>query len=61
MSWKTDPFKFFDTHGDELVTDIISQSEELGNNPNATGKSRMLWSSLRKTVDNKILRLEAEE
>ncbi|HML76628.1 MAG TPA: AIPR family protein [Anaerohalosphaeraceae bacterium] len=60
VSWKTDPFKFFDNYGYELVSDIESQSEELGNNPNATGKSRMLWSSLRAKVENRFFRLEAE-
>lgn len=60
VSWKTDPFKFFDTHGHELVTYIVSQSEQLGNNPNATGKSPVLWGGLRDKVENKILRLEAE-
>lgn len=58
--WKTDPFKYFDTHGPELVADVVSQSEQLGNNPNATGKSRVLWSSLRIKVENRMLRKAAK-
>ncbi|HOK65392.1 MAG TPA: AIPR family protein [Anaerohalosphaeraceae bacterium] len=61
VEWKTDPFKFFDDYGWELVSYIVSQSEQLGNNPNATGKSSVLWGSLRDKVENKILRIEAEQ
>jgi len=55
-----DPFEYFDKHGAELVRDIVEQSEELGNNPNATGKSRMLWSGLRTKVENRLLKFKHE-
>lgn len=58
--WKTDPFKYFDAHGSELIADVVSQSEQLGNNPNATGKSRVLWSSLRIKVENRMFRRAAK-
>jgi hypothetical protein len=41
------PEQFFDKHGHELVGLVVEQSENLGRNPNATGKSRPLWSTLR--------------
>jgi hypothetical protein len=56
VKWAMDPFKFFDKYGADLVKDVVEQSEQLGNNPNATGKSRMLWSSLRAKVENRLLR-----
>jgi len=56
VKWQADPFKFFDKHGPELVMDIVEQSQELGNNPNAAGKSRMLWSGLKTKVENRLLK-----
>ncbi len=56
VKWEINPFKFFDKHGPELVMDIVEQSQELGNNPNAAGKSRMLWSGLKTKVENHILK-----
>lgn len=55
-SMEINPFQFFDKHGSELVMDIVEQSQELGNNPNAAGKSRMLWSGLKTKVENHILK-----
>ncbi len=60
VKWSMDPFEYFDKHGAELVRDIVEQSEELGNNPNATGKSRMLWSGLRTKVENRLLKFKHE-
>lgn len=56
VKWAISPFQYFDNHGTELVMDIVEQSAELGSNPNATGKSRMLWSGLRTKVENHILK-----
>lgn len=56
VRWSLDPFVFFDGHGVTLVSDVVEQSQELGSNPNSTGKSRMLWSGLRRTVENHLLR-----
>ena len=35
-----------DNIGAELVSNTISMSRELGNNPNATGKNKTLWMNL---------------
>jgi len=43
--------KFFDEHGWEFVGDICEQSEALGSNANATGKSRPLWNNLRTKME----------
>jgi hypothetical protein len=56
VKWAISPFQYFDNNGTELVMDIVEQSAELGSNPNATGKSRMLWSGLRTKVENHILK-----
>ena len=61
VRWALNPFEYFDKHGSELVKDIVEQSEELGNNPNATGKSRMLWSGLRTKVENHLLKSRQKE
>jgi hypothetical protein len=46
-----DPKSFYDEHGWEFVADICDQSEALGSNPNATGKSRPLWNNLRTKME----------
>jgi hypothetical protein len=51
VKWITDPKKFFDEHGWEFVGDICEQSEALGSNANATGKSRPLWNNLRTKME----------
>jgi len=56
VHWGRDPYQYFEEYGSELVKDVVEQSQELGNNPNATGKSRMLWSGLRTKVENYLLR-----
>ncbi|MFQ5664718.1 MAG: AIPR family protein [Terriglobia bacterium] len=53
-----DPRAFFDTHGHEFVGDVVEQSETLGRNPNATGKSRPLWNNLRKAMELHRIKLE---
>ena len=50
VKWKIDPYEYFDKNGSELVIDVVGQSEDLGRNANAAGKSRMLWRGLRNTV-----------
>lgn len=56
VKWITDPFRYFDKYGAELVADVIDQSEELAHNPNAAGKSRRLWRGLRMSIENKLLK-----
>jgi hypothetical protein len=56
--WVTDPFDYFKDHGAELVGIVVEQSQALGYNPQAAGKSRPLWSNLRKTVELERLKLE---
>jgi hypothetical protein len=55
--WVTDPFDYFKNHGAELVGIVVEQSQALGYNPQAVGKSRPLWSNLRKTVELERLKL----
>ncbi|HEX4067174.1 MAG TPA: AIPR family protein [Acidobacteriaceae bacterium] len=57
--WVSDPFDYFKTHGSELVGIVVEQSQALGYNPQAVGKSRPLWSNLRKTVELERLKIEA--
>lgn len=61
VSWSLNPFEYFDEHGHNLVADVVEQSEALGSNPNSTGKSRMLWSGLRRTVENHLLRENSKD
>lgn len=56
VKWKLNPYEYFDKHGSELVIDVVGQSEDLGRNANAAGKSRMLWRSLRNTVETHLLK-----
>lgn len=56
VKWAISTFQYFDNHGAELVRDVVGQSEDLGRNPNAAGKSRMLWSTLRTKVEYRLLK-----
>jgi AIPR protein len=58
VEWLTAPQDFFDEHGHEFVGDVVEQSETLGRNPNATGKSRPLWNNLRKAMELHRMKLE---
>jgi hypothetical protein len=58
VKWLTPPHDFFDAHGHEFVGDVVEQSETLGRNPNATGKSRPLWNNLRKAMELHRMKLE---
>lgn len=51
VKWVTDPQTVFDKFGHEFVADIVEQSYALGQNPNATGKSRPLWNNLRTKME----------
>lgn len=42
-AWRKNPFEIMDKVGSTLVNDIVERSRELGNNPNATGKSVPTW------------------
>ncbi len=44
--WAKDPFETLDKLGPQLVSFTIEMSRQLGNNPNATGKSAILWNNL---------------
>ena len=57
--WVTDPYDYFKAHGSELVGIVVEQSQALGYNPQAVGKSRPLWSNLRKTVELERLKIAA--
>jgi hypothetical protein len=46
-----DAKKFYDDNGSAFVADVCDQSESLGNNANATGKSRPLWNNLRTKME----------
>jgi hypothetical protein len=60
VKWLTDPENFYDEHGHELVGDVVEQSESLGRNANATGKSRPLWNNLRKAMELHRMKLERD-
>lgn len=55
VRWATDPYRFFDEHAPDLISFLVERSEELGRNPNATGKSKGVWLGLRGQVKNWML------
>ena len=61
VSWVVDPFDYFDKYGSEQIADVIWMCEQLGNNANATGKCRPLWSGLRVKVENQMYKIAAME
>ena len=44
--WVKDPFEVLEQVGSTLVNTTVDMSRQLGNNPNATGKSQPLWMNL---------------
>lgn len=44
--WKSNPFKFFDDLGAELIQVLIEQVDNLGGYPQLAGKSRAVYTSL---------------
>lgn len=56
VKWAQEPSEFFSRYGHELVYFLIERDEELGRNPNATGKSKGVWLGLRDKVDNLLLK-----
>src|SRR5579864_1370046 len=61
ISWVTDPKRFYDKYGAEFVGDVCEQSESLGSNPNATGKSRPLWNNLRTKMELHRMKIDAKK
>jgi AIPR protein len=59
--WLSLPKPFYDLHGWEFVGDVCEQSENLGRNPNATGKSRPLWNNLRTKMELHRMKLMAAQ
>jgi len=51
VKWQMDPKKFFDKYGSTLVDMVIEYSDNMDRNPQATGKSKFLYSSLRARVE----------
>jgi len=56
VKWAKDPYEFFSEHGPDLVSFLVDRSEELGRNPNATGKSKGVWLGLRDMVEKWLLK-----
>jgi len=56
VKWAIKPFDFFLEKGDELAEVLVEGSKELGQNPNATGKSKPVWVNLRDKVENSMLK-----
>jgi hypothetical protein len=50
VSWKVDPFKFFDRYGKSLVGITLEASKASGRNPNAVGKNKNHWIQLHDKV-----------
>lgn len=46
VTWKVDPFDFFQKHGADLVGELMEQADGLGGNPNVTGKRRLVYTAL---------------
>jgi hypothetical protein len=44
--WKKNPFLVLNEIGPTLANNVVDLSRQLGNNPNATGKSPNLWNQL---------------
>lgn len=57
--WAIDPQALFEEMGVSFVRNVISQQNEL-KSPQAVGKSRMLWNTLRQAVELECLNRKSE-
>lgn len=55
LTWKTDPFKFIDQHGRELVKTVMSTSKRYGGDPHSVGRDGQAWDLLYLTVSHKFV------
>lgn len=44
--WQTDPFEFFDKHGNKLVRSIMTTHDNAGGNPNQVGRDVQIYSTM---------------
>jgi hypothetical protein len=44
--WKSDPIRFFEKYGGELVATLIEHLEMFGGNPNTAGKKKPVYTAL---------------
>src|SRR6185437_1489087 len=50
--WKTDPIKFFDRFGPDLVGRLFDEYLKLGRNPASVGKNRSVYETLYEKAEN---------
>lgn len=48
--WKRNPFEHWDKFGSKLVAELFDQVDEMGGNPNAIGKHRLIYVALHKAM-----------
>lgn len=46
VSWKVDPFEFYDKYGKDLVAELIEQVDGQGGNPNIAAKRKLVYTAL---------------
>ncbi len=46
VGWAVDPFAFFDKYGKRLVSELMSQVEGQGGNPNVAGKRKLVYTAI---------------
>ena len=52
VKWKTDPVKFFDRFGSDLVGRLFDEYMKLGRNPGSVGKNRSVYEGLYEKAEN---------
>jgi hypothetical protein len=62
--WYTNPFEFFDEHGNRLVKVIMAANDAIGNNPHVVGRDPQVYTALYSEVrrwylEGKVARLES--
>jgi hypothetical protein len=56
-AWTVDPFGVFDEVGPSLTRAVTETSSTLANNPQAVGKNRTLWNTLRQSIELKRINM----
>jgi len=50
LSWKVDPFEFWNLHGTSLVRKVMDASDQRGSNPQVVGRDKTVYEALYESV-----------
>lgn len=56
LTWKTDPFKFWEQNGASLVRKVMDASDQRGSNPQVVGRDKTVYEALYESIELSFLK-----